>query len=197
MARDFPDWINPWAAAEGRRTFQGTIPLQRFDRLAALLADGAEPGEHVGGETTGDQGDLGDLGIRSDDEVRFTARFALDEERRAVIDLAVDAQVVLLCQASLEPYRQALHRESRLGVIDDESEIKMLPDDYDPVLTDNGRLAIQSLVEDELLLALPQVPRKPGHDAVVFSTGDDIEIDTGASKPNPFATLREELDKKR
>lgn len=175
MARDFPDWLNPRAAAEGRRTFQGTIPLQRFKRLAALLEEGSELGKN---------------------EVAFKARFALDEERRAIIDLDVDAEVALMCQASLEPYCQRLQRKSRLGVIDDEAELKLLPGDYDPVLTEHGRLAIQSLVEDELLLAMPQVPRNPELDSVTFSTAGIEDEEPEASKPSPFAQLREQLAKK-
>ncbi len=175
MARDFPDWINPRAAAEGRRTFQGTIPLQRFKRLEALLEDDAS---------------------LSKDEVGFKARFALDEERRVIIDLEVDAEVAIMCQASLEPYCQVLQRHSRLGVIDDEAEMKLLPESYDPVLTENGRLAIQALVEEELLLALPQIPRNPALEAIRFSTGSENSGEHSPPKPNPFAQLRDQLAKK-
>mgnify|MGYP000657491512 CR=1 FL=1 len=40
MAKEFPEWVDPWKVAEGRRIFEGTIPLARLTRLQPLLADG-------------------------------------------------------------------------------------------------------------------------------------------------------------
>ena len=88
--------------------------------------------------------------------------FRTDLEQRIIIDLQVEAALPLVCQASLEVYDEQVRRSSELAVIDDDSEQFDLPDNYEPVMTENGRLAIASLVEDELLLGLPQIPRKPG-----------------------------------
>ena len=38
MSRDFPDFIDPWKAAEGHRVFHGTMPLKKMRRLSLLLA---------------------------------------------------------------------------------------------------------------------------------------------------------------
>ncbi len=170
MSRDFPDWINPWAAAQGRRRFAGTVPLRRMQRLAEL--------------TESDAG-----------EAAFEARFFLDEDRRPGIELEVAAELELMCQASLAPFTTTVQRRSRLGVIEEESEMALLPPDVDPVLTDNGRMALATLVEDELILALPPAPRNPDIDAVHYSTGNDSEELTGETpqregKPNPFAALK-------
>lgn len=179
MSRDFPDWINPWAAAQGRRRFGGTVPLARMKRLARLV------------EST-------------DGEAAFEARFALDEDRRPVIDLDVSAELTLMCQASLEPYRAPLARRSLLGVIESEAETERLPSNVDPVLADpesksRGRLALATLVEDELILALPQVPRNPAVGAVRYSTtGASDEAGQASSgtddeeggRKNPFAELK-------
>ncbi len=166
MSRDFPDWINPWAAAQGQRRFGGTVPITRMTRLAQLLVT-----------------DAGEAG--------FEARFSQDEDRRPVIELAVEAEVTLVCQASLEPFRTQLERRSTLAVVEAEGEVERLPPHYDPVQADHGRLALATLVEDELLLAMPQVPRKPGLDAVNYSAGPDIEDETPTGgRPNPFEGLR-------
>jgi uncharacterized protein len=175
MSRDFPDWINPLAAAQGRRQFAGTVPLRRLRRLAELT-------EHDAGEAA------------------FEARFFLDEDRRPGIELNVAAELELMCQASLAPFRTTVRRHSRLGVIEDESEMALLPPDVDPVLTDNGRMALATLVEDELILALPPAPRNPDIDVVHFSTGNETEALEGdapqrAGKPNPFAALKGKVGK--
>lgn len=175
MSRDFPDWINPWIAAQGRRQFVGTVPLSRMRRLAEL--------------TESDAG-----------EADFDVRFFVDEERRPGIELKVAAELELMCQASLKPFIATVDRKSRLGVIDEENEMALLPADVDPVLTDHGRLALATLVEDELILALPPAPRNPDIDAVRYSTGEvpeevEEEGPLQGGKPNPFAVLKGKLDK--
>ncbi len=169
MSREYPDWVSPVRAAEGKRLFSGTIPLSRMKRLAELLVDASG-------------------------EASFTARFRKDLEQRIIIDLEVKAALPLICQASLEVYDEMVSRYTELAVIDNEHEIEDLPEAYEPVQTENGRLAIAKLVEDELLLGLPQIPRKPGLEIVDFSTGGDTVVEetqeSGKTK-NPFAALQD------
>lgn len=171
MSREYPDWISPGRAAEGKRIFGGTIPLSRMKRLAALLVD-------VSGEAS------------------FTASFRIDLEQRVVIDLQVQAALPLVCQASLDVYDEIIDRRSELAVMDDGSEQEDLPDNYEPVQTEHGRLSISSLVEDELLLGLPQIPRKPGLQKVEFLTSGEFageENPKPGGKKNPFAVLQDLL----
>ena len=171
MSREYPDWISPSRAAEGKRVFSGTIPLSRLKRLAALLVD-------------------------AKGEASFVASFRTDLDKRVIIDLQVEAALPLVCQASLEIYDEQVKRSSELAVIEHDSEQEELPENYEPVQTEHGRLAIASLVEDELLLGLPQIPRKPGLQIVEYSTGgqpqDSGDPPAGAKK-NPFAALQDML----
>ena len=171
MSREYPDWISPGRAAEGKRIFSGTIPLAQMKRLAPLL-------------------------VTAQGEASFVAVFRTDLDKRVVIDLQVEAALPLVCQASLDVYDEQVKRSSELAVIEDVSELDELPDNYDPVQTENGRLAIASLVEDELLLGLPQIPRKPGLEKVEYSTGGK-PVEEGESqaraRKNPFAALQEML----
>ena len=171
MSREYPDWISPGRAAEGKRIFSGTIPFSRMKRLVAELVD-------------------------SQGEASFTASFSVDLEKRVIIDLQVEAALPLVCQASLEVYDEMVNRQSELAVIDDEYEQDDLPEHYEPVQTENGRLAIASLVEDELLLALPQIPRKRGLHKVEYSTGGPPSVEASPKagvKKNPFAALEDML----
>lgn len=171
MSREYPDWISPNRAAEGKRIFSGTIPFSRMKRLAALLVD-------------------------SSGVARFSAAFKTDLDHRVIIDLKVEAALPLVCQASLEVYDEVVKRSSELAVIDDVSEQFDLPENYEPVQTENGRLAIASIVEDELLLGLPTVPRKPGLKPVEYSTGGRRTISETVQegrKQNPFSALQDML----
>jgi uncharacterized protein len=171
MSREFPDWINPWAAAQGRREFNGTWPLAKMPRLAPLLCA-------AGGDAV------------------FSLRLSTDMDQRPVIALRVEAELPLTCQASLQPYLQPVEREVELGVVASMAEVQLLPDHLDPVLVENGRVAVVTLVEDELLLAMPQVPRNPALDTVVVEAGDDApatETAAGEPRQRPFAGLDELL----
>jgi len=170
MSREYPDWISPERAAEGKRVYSGTIPLSRMKRLAALLVD-------------------------AKGEAAFSAAFKTDLDHRVIIDLQVEAALPLVCQASLEVYDELVKRRSELAVITHDSEQFDLPENYEPVLTENGRLAIAGIVEDELLLGLPTIPRKPGLRPVEFSTGgEDAGGETRkVAKENPFSALQDML----
>ncbi len=151
--------------------FSGTIPLARMKRLTPLLA---KPGG----------------------EASFVAAFKTDLDKRVIIELQVNAALALVCQASLEVYDEQVERTSVLAVIEHGSGQEDLPDNYDPVETENGRLAIASLVEDELLLGLPQIPRKPGLEPVEYSTGGQVQEDPDSpagDRKNPFAALQDML----
>ena len=174
MSREYPDWLDPRKAAEGRRTFSGSMPLARMTRLQPLLADLAE----------------------KNGQAWFSARFRFDHFGRVTINVTVEASLPLVCQRSLEPYLEPISRQSLLGVMEDLAEEDLMPENYEPVLVKNHRLALLNLVEDELLLGLPQVPRNPQ----VAAIGPDLDKavtgkDGGQQHPlrQPFAGLAEQL----
>ncbi len=171
MSREYPDWISPGRAAEGKRIYSGSIPIVRMKRLSALL-------------------------VEAQGEATFIVAFRTDLDKRVIMDLQVEAALPLVCQASLEVYDEQVRRRSELAVIDNDSEQADLPDNLEPVETENGRLAIASMVEDELILGLPQIPRKPGFKKVEYSTGGPLptsESPQQGKKKNPFAALQDML----
>ncbi len=174
MSLEYPDWLDPRKAAEGRRRYEGTMPVAKMQRLAPLLADAAG-------------------------EARFSADFEFDQQARVTIQIEVQAELVLQCQLSLEPYTESIQRSSTLGVIGDIAEEAELPESYEPVLVQHGRLALLDLVEDELILALPQVPRNHRLDAAQFLVGASEDLLAAARKEpvrQPFAGLAEQLARK-
>lgn len=183
MPREFPDFVDPWKAADGKRAFQGTMPLKWMQRLVPLLAP-AEPDE---------AGEAGTGGA----DARFTARFAYDEQGVVTVRLDVEAELPLICQRSMLPYREHVERHSLLGVVESAALEARLPEHYEPVLAENGRLALLDLVEDELLLAVPQVPRNPAIAEVRVSTdGDAGAGGEGDERRRPFGDLAELIGKK-
>ena len=118
------------------------MPMDRMARLEALLAPrGAETPPRKAAE--------------------FSAGFCFDRQGLVTIDMRVRAELPLVCQRSLQTYVEQVKRHSQLVVIEDMAEQESLPEHYEPVLVEEKRLALKDLVEEELLLAVPQVPRSP------------------------------------
>lgn len=136
MSRDFPDWVDPAKAAAARREFHGTVPLARLERLEGLLAD--------------------DRGV-----AEFQLAFSEDGDRQVRVDIRVSAEVSLICQRSLQPYQEKLDARSVVGIVADDAAAAALPSDYEPVICADNRVWLMRLVEEELLLALPLIPRDP------------------------------------
>jgi uncharacterized protein len=173
MSRDFPDIVDPWKAADGQRCFGGTVPLARLERLAGLLAP-----EQGGGPLRG--------------EAAFEASFGYDELGLVTVRIEVRADLPLVCQRSLETYLEHVERISTVAIITAVEDQEDLPEPYEPVLVEDRRLALASLVEEELLLAVPQVPRKPG--AAGPALPEDVSLEDSAARGDepthrPFAGL--------
>lgn len=129
-----PEQVNPWLlAAEGGR-LDGELALAALPRLAALL-------NHANG--------------------RVSVALAAGIDRRGLrfIRGRLRAEIELICQRCLGPLRLPMEAAVSLGLARGETEFDRLPDEYEPLLVPEGGIAVASLVEDELLLVLPQIPR--------------------------------------
>ena len=74
--------------------------------------------------------------------------------------LKADATVLLQCQRCLLPLAESVHVDRHFRFVADEDTAAMLDDEIeDEVLVLARSLNLRDLVEDEILLALPLVPR--------------------------------------
>ena len=169
MSRDYPDWIQTERAAQAQRSFAGSMPVSRLQRVWDLLE---QP--------------------RDEDAVDFEIRVWRDagrDNRRIIrIDCGLSGEVPMLCQRTLKRYMQPIDARARLAVIESEAELSALPEDLEPKVCADGQLKLAELVEDELLLALPLVPVHPGSEPVV-QAGDVFESPAEPARSHPFAGL--------
>jgi uncharacterized protein len=105
------------------------------------------------------------------------------------LHLRASASVPLQCQRCLQPVQQDLAVDRRFRFVRTEEEAERLDEvSEDDVLVLGPRLDLQELLEDELILALPIVPRHEGRCPVPLPLPvDDLEEEAPA--PNPFAAL--------
>jgi DUF177 domain-containing protein len=165
MSVALPERLDASRMVQARRSFEGKLPIASFQRLRGSLA-AVENGAKVEGEA------------------RYELEFGKDELGVAFLAVRVDADLPLTCQRTLEVYKQPVHIDQRLGLISEESEEAALPPGYEPLLIADGAMNLADVIEDELILALPVVPLKPGAPLEWHDEGAVEE-----SEPNPFAEL--------
>jgi uncharacterized protein len=167
MSVAMPESVDAWRMIASRRIFEGSLPLAAFPRLLPSLAD-----------------ERGDCAYR--------VEFGKDEFGVAFCDIRAEASLPLVCQRTLERFELPVLVEQRVGLVRDEREEAGLPPGYEPVqMPEDGRLAPAELIEDELILAVPVVPVKPGSEAVEahWAGTDPVEEEAEEERPNPFAAL--------
>ncbi|UXI69644.1 YceD family protein [Tahibacter amnicola] len=164
MSAPFPDIVDAWRMVSARRSFDGTLPIAGLPRLAEAVA-----------ASTG--------------SVAYEVEFGRDDLETAFLAIRVQARLTLTCQRTLEPFEWPVTIDTRLGLITREEEEAGLPPGYEPLLLESAEIRPADVIEDELLLALPLIPVKPGADeaAVAWSSGPAEEMDS--DRPNPFAVL--------
>jgi uncharacterized protein len=148
--------------ADGRAEVDFSIPLQHFPRVLPLLA--APAGEAAG-------------------RIDFSR-----EGRLAVAEVTVAAEVTLTCQRCLTPLVQKIAGHGRAALVATPAEAERVPDTLETVLAPEYRITIRDLVEEELLLALPLVPRHEDDSCAGDSAGTPEE-----ETQRPFGQLGELL----
>ena len=127
-----PAAIDGLAFARGATVLEGQLGLESLPRLAQSGCTGAV--------------------------VDFVLEGEINERGKPGLRLVVDGSVRLECQRCLDGLDLPLHLEAQLEFAASDAEIAAADDDVERVLA--GReMSVAALVEDEVLLALPMVPK--------------------------------------
>jgi uncharacterized protein len=128
-----PDLLDPWRAVDNGSVFAGRLPLSGLPRLTGVLLN-----------TAGD--------------VVYRLEFARDPEYHGIMTGRVEAHLTLCCQRCMEPLRVAVDARVALALVSSLDEARALPERYDPLLVGEDLIRPRDLIEDELLLGIPQIP---------------------------------------
>lgn len=174
MSKDFsPDHLDVKAFAQAGATLTGSDPLSRYPRLAA---EAQGPSEGL--------------------QVHWTAEGEVHTESGGAshfwLHLTVDAALPLTCQRCLHLDAMPLQVERSFRFVADEATAEALDDEAEEDLLALSRdFDLRGLIEDELLMDMPLVPRHDvcPEDVPMQSSDEDFEQANG-EKPNPFAVLQ-------
>ncbi|MFZ3126285.1 MAG: YceD family protein [Acidovorax sp.] len=173
MTKEFsPDRLDVKAFAQAGGQLSGHDSLLKYERLSHE-AKSLHPDLRVDWTATGE------------------IRTALGGIGQVWLHLQAQATFPMDCQRCLTPVDVPLAVERSFRFVTDEATAEALDDDSEEDLLALSReFDLRELIEDELLMALPVVPR---HDecptAVPLASSDDDFEAASAEKPNPFAAL--------
>jgi len=160
------------AFAQAGAKLAGHDSLLKYERLA-LEAKGLHPDLLVDWQAKGE------------------LRTALGGMSQVWLHLKVRASFPMECQRCLTPVDIPLEVGRAFRFVADEATAEALDDESEEDLLAMSReFDLRELIEDELLMALPVVPKHDECPTVVplASSDDDFE-EASAVKPNPFAAL--------
>lgn len=112
----------------------GEIELDRLPRLAGLLHSKAG-------------------------SVKASLQFRQRGVGRLAATLELATTVELTCQRCLEPFAQPIAERVELLFVEPGEAGTSIPEDVEPIELDEGRLLPAQLIEDEIIVAIPLVPK--------------------------------------
>ncbi len=135
--------ISASRAVARRERYEGSLPVAGFARLEGLL--------------------LSDAG-----DIRVKLEAGADEAGLPHLRGELSGALRLVCQRCMKPFDWGLHAQIGLRLVKTEAEEVQALHECEPYLVQDDQLPLREIVEDELLLALPMMPRckscenKPG-----------------------------------
>ena len=165
-----PVEVDPFRLAEARRLLEGEIQLTQMKRLSPLLAN-------------------------EEGAVHLALEFGVDTTGLATMTGTAQANLELLCQRCLEPMAWPLELQLALAFIRPDVDEAGIPGPYEPFVVESVPLRLSDMIEDEIMLALPSIPR---HELAQCPASEWLQedklaaVETAADdeqRQNPFSAL--------
>ncbi|MGO1766990.1 hypothetical protein CAP48_09615 [Advenella sp. S44] len=159
---------------------RGETPLSAFSRISDLLPAQVLP--------VGDADSAGAV----DGLVRWSVRGERTQHGKRYLHLEVSARPILICQRCMRPFVYEVESVVPLEVVthqaalDEDSEIDDPDMDAPDRILAQASQSVLELVEDELILSLPYIPR---HDYACVQYDNQETPEGTDKKPSPFAAL--------
>lgn len=166
-----PEHIDPFRYAEQNLRLDGVVKIADMQRLISNLSS-------------------------SDGVVNVNLQLGVDEQGITFLKGHLSAQLMLQCQRCMEPFSYEIISDFILGIVTTLDEANALPERYEPAMAKEGELALRELIEDELILNLPIIPKHEPEDCKVKLPLIDSGWEKGKGE-NPFQVLESLKDKRK
>ena len=163
-----PHEVDPFRFAREGVKLDVRIPQQHMKRLQELL-------------------------VHSENEIDAELEFGVDFLGTYYLRGRLVTQVELVCQRCLQPMQLDLDTRMALGFVRSAAQAETVAADYEAIIVEDAKVDMLNLIEDEIMLALPQIP-KHTQQACSAQVGNETpeqveEIPSEPERENPFAVL--------
>ena len=135
MYQQLPKKIDPFRYAQNGSKLVGKLQASNMSRLSSALND-------------------------KEDIVSVDMLFDVDEEGTPYLSGKFTSPLTLICERCMNKMLLTVKTECLLALIRNEHKIESIAEQYEPwIINGNKLVELSSIVEDELILALPLVPR--------------------------------------
>ncbi|QIK38077.1 hypothetical protein GWK36_08870 [Caldichromatium japonicum] len=165
MLTNFPDFIDPWRAADHCLALAGELPTRRLPRLIEFGLAAEDAGEAL----------------------QYRLEFGCDEAGQAYLGGMLRMRLCLVCQRCLRELWLDLEAPLGLVLVRSESAALEVQSQHE-VFVVQDILDLRTLIEDEILLTIPSFPRHA--DGECQAPGPQTNAAPWGGRPeNPFAVL--------
>lgn len=166
MAKSLPESIDLNSAVRKEWQLKGEVLLSELDRMPTEL-------------------------IHSTDVmISYEILFRHSKKGLGEAIIRIESMLELICQRSLDPFEFKLQTNNIIGFISKIEDEVELDADVSPSWVEGLQVDPKALLEDEILLIIPDIPVKPGAelDSQYLADHEDMPVDEEIK--NPFAVLK-------
>ena len=163
MLDQLPELIDPVVFAERTSHLVGIVKFQRMNRLSEFLFDKE-----------------GDMKV----DLHF-----FKEGKVPTIEGHIEGHLNLICQTCLQSLPWDVSKDVKIGMVQTMEQADRLEKGLEPLIITEGKVSFPSIVEDEVIIALPDYPRH-AEPCMQYTNVAFVEPDVDETKPdNPFSVL--------
>ncbi|MDD3762831.1 MAG: YceD family protein [Nevskiales bacterium] len=166
-----PNEVRASAAVEQEMHFVGCLEARAMPRLQAQLAPGTDAAV--------------DVDLRTDARAGWPRLHG-----------TVSGELPVECRRCERSFAWPLRLTVDLRLVRSEDEERKALADADPLWVRDDRLMLRELVEDEVLLAMPMLPRCESCENAILSAPQASPVDAPSERENPFAALKQHFKDK-
>jgi len=159
--KQLPEKIALDKAVHGQRRYQGSVEIQKMSRLLDILAG-------------------------SDGKVDFSIQFDRAAKLLGKAKVSIKADLPLVCTISAKEFLFHVEIDSIVGFIDDLDYEEFIDNNMEASWVENGFVKPLEIIEDELILAVPDAPFDDNFNNKV----EQKVVLEQEKKPNPFDVLK-------
>ncbi|MBE0468297.1 MAG: DUF177 domain-containing protein [Methyloprofundus sp.] len=165
MLDQLPEIIDPVVFAERHSHVVGPIGLQRMARLSDFLFD-------------------------KEGELNVDLQF-YKEGKVPVIEGRIEGHVTLICQSCLDALPWIVDKSVKIGMVQTIEQADRLEEGFEPMVVSEQKMPLSAIIEDEVIIALPDYPRHE-HSCLQYSSTQpliDEPEEIKQQSDNPFSVL--------